>query len=239
MKGVNKMENASVTKQSLYGFIADNNQHYLQEDYFKFLEYFNSDDIKAKKWSGTSWINETISSRLQLFTTENEFRNLTVEASDFITDDSKIITKNNIETCFIKEVYAHTSDKNIPDVLYKQSTIDMASETMQAVWVNINVPLSAVAGIYNGSINIKSEDAVILSFDYSLEVLNIVQPDIADCDIQMEIWQYPYSAERYYSGKSTSEYYGNNVCDLYYVHLNDLYSFPRKLPKAFSIAQNL
>ena len=40
---------------------------------------------------------------------------------------------------------------------------------------------------------------------------------------QIELWMYPYSSNRYYSGKSSSEYFGTDVTDLYYVHLDDQY----------------
>ena len=50
-----------------------------------------------------------------------------------------------------------------------------------------------------------------------------MQPDLRTDETQIELWMYPYSSNRYYANKTTEEYFGDSVEDLYYVHLNDAY----------------
>lgn len=206
----------------LTGYVADDNCHYLQDNYYQYLQdSYGLDPVSSLQWNGSAWKNDISCSELVLLTKGKAVKNIRISSGDFTSDGGQVIPAGDVDIYSIKNVYAHTAGKNIPDVLCREKNADLPAQTVQPVWVNIRVPKTAAAGRYKGILKVTSDGSRDICFEYTLNVLNLVQPDPESNGVQLELWQYPYSAQRYYSGKTSAEYFGTDVTDLYSLHFND------------------
>jgi len=112
----------------------------------------------------------------------NSIHGVEVTASDLLKGSDRI-TANNI-TIFLEhyvEVTVPTDEGGgigfWPDALVPLTTpFDVLTTSPSPVWIDVNIPQSAVPGEYHGSIRFSSPDGGNYTFHYNLEVWNIVFP---------------------------------------------------------------
>lgn len=213
-------------KENISALVQDNNLHTYPDNYFEYInQMYDIGTEKNRSWQGSAWRNDEVTSRIDIFTKAIGFENVKLSTSDFINKDGAVIAKDNIKMTYMIAPIAYTNNQRIMDVISNQTIMNLEPQTMYSAWVGISVPENAKPGYYNGTLQIISNDQVLASFDYTLEVIDLVQPAYKS---QVELWMYPYSSNRYYSGKTTTEYFGDDVSDLYYVHLDDKYDLGLK-----------
>ena len=75
--------------------------------------------------------------------------------------------------------------------------------TIQPVWVKINIPSDAAPGKYSGNISFIGKDKVIAVLPFDLTVSSWLLPE--KNDFHLDLWQNPYSVARYYGVVPFSE----------------------------------
>lgn len=125
----------------------------------------------------------------------------------------------NIKRMFIKSCLAHDIDKQIPDIIYSPGTWDMTAGNLYSVWVMVESTQKAVAGCYDCELFVKAGEETI-NIDLHLEILDIKMPSNT---AYLELWQYPYTSNRYYSGKSVAEAFPEGMKSIYNTHLDKTY----------------
>ena len=208
-------------KEDLAGFVADSTTRDNIADYFNVLEEHY--DNTQSSFKDTCFLQDKVNSRILIYTKAKEVKGIKVSATDFTNENGKVLSKDNIDIKFMSSVRAHDTGLFIEDVVYGGESIDLKPYSLRSIWVSINTPIDLEAGTYIGNINVTGEDNISLSFDYSIEVLNLKQPEPENNQVQLEVWMYPYSSNRYYSGKSTPEYFGESITNLRYIYLDDKY----------------
>ncbi len=158
----------------------------------------------------TGWKKDRVYSEIVLLTKNQEFDDLQVEASDF-TNNGQVITSNFIKPSFLKYTKAAqygpagANGTMTPDIIYGNK-MSVSANTVVPIWVEMNIPENVQAGTYTGKIIIKdNKGKELISFDQSIEVLNIVQPSVTEKgSYYLELWNYIQSSARYYGVKLLS-----------------------------------
>ncbi|MGG5460546.1 glycoside hydrolase domain-containing protein [Clostridium sp. B9] len=174
----------------LMGGFASKDKHYMQEDFYG-IRY----EVTDKSWQASAWKNEKLSTEIVL-TTDEALTGLTLEASDLVDGNGNTIDSENIELNFMEYVLAEGA--MMPDMIDIAESVDMTDNGVQPVWVTVNVPETAIAGNYTGTIRANAADGKSLEFNVNLEVLDIALPSPDDWSFHLDLWQNPYSVARYY-----------------------------------------
>ena len=212
------------SKEELSAMVTDNNYHSYEESYFDYLDsFYETGTDQLRSWSGCAWKNDEVTSRIDLFTKGNRYQNVKIEVSDFVGEDDQVIDRRQIHATYMESTLSHTNQQRITDVITDKTEKNLDAGKLQSIWVEIQVPKDAQAGNYTGVISLVSEETTLAEFSYALEVADLTLPDPEEYETQVELWMYPYSSNRYYSGKSTTEYFGDSIEDYYYVHLDETY----------------
>lgn len=80
---------------------------------------------------------------------------------------------------------------------FDASSIKVAKNSMQPVWIKIKVPEDAVPGTYSGKILFADGDDPISSLSIELEVSGRALPE--ENVFHLDLWQNPYSVARYFN----------------------------------------
>ncbi|WP_300259025.1 DUF4091 domain-containing protein [Clostridium sp.] len=174
--------------------------HYLQKDY---------DEIKKlnlNSWSYVAWIGDELNSKIVLWTESSCVSNISISSSDFTNENEDLIPSNNLKISWLKETLANIGRSNpsspvelFPDIIHKSDSIDLEENKVKSAWINIKIPRYAKPGIYTGSIKVTADELEKpYIFDYSFEILNLMQPLPKETNTQIEFWQHPYTTARYY-----------------------------------------
>lgn len=174
--------------------------HYLQKNYNDIR------NLNENTWSDTAWIGDELNSKIVTWSKGSDVHNVTMNSSNFTTKSGSVIDSSNVEISWLKETLANIGRGNssapvesFPDIIHQSGPKDVEAKKVASAWININIPRDAKPGIYNGTITVNADELEIpYVFEYSFEVLNIVQPMPKDTDTQIEIWQHPYAVARYY-----------------------------------------
>ena len=179
------------------------------------------DELKGgsgSTYSGTAWKGDQLNSKI-VVTTNEEVHGAVAEASDFKTEDGKILSKDNIDIKWLKEVTANEgrnaagSKKQYPDIIYKGGEKDIEANDVQFAWVSIAVPEDTAAGTYTGTITVTADELEQpFELTYTIEVLDLVQPSAQDVGYEIQIWQHPFSVANYYLGLGDEIRPGGGIC---------------------------
>lgn len=211
-------------KEEVAALVQDNNTHTYPEKYFDYISScYDTGTASQRSWKGSAWKNDIATSRIDILTKANAYPDAALYSSDLIDEKGNRIDKENISFTFMEDTLSHTNQQRIMDIITNQTKKNLDAQSLHSAWVSIYVPKDTVAGTYKGTLKIVGRDKTLASFEYTLEVIDLMQPDLRTDETQIELWMYPYSSNRYYANKTTEEYFGDSVEDLYYVHLNDAY----------------
>ncbi len=153
----------------------------------------------------TGWKKDRVYSEIVLLTKNQAFDDLQVEASHFKNKD-QVIASNYIKPSFLKYTKAAqngpagANGTMTPDVIYGNK-MSVNANTVVPIWVEMNIPEHVQAGTYTGKIIVKdNKGKELISFNQSIEVLDIVQPSVTEKgSYYLELWNYVQSSARYYN----------------------------------------
>ncbi len=196
----------------------DTNVHTKQEDYYATFDKLTGKE--STELTATAWLADTASAKLDLLTAGKALTNVKVTVGELINAHGDILA-GTVTPYFVKTVLAHDTGKYVPDVLYTTGAFDLPSASVASVWLQIETSADALPGIYTGTVTVTADGLETPeTLTLTLEVIGLERPED---DIPFEIWQYPYSSNRYYSGKTTGEYFGHGVESLWNTHLDPAY----------------
>ena len=179
-----------------------------QENYITYLRDTNA----ATSFSEVAWRDDEILSSVVVATVD-AVTNLKVEASDFISGENTF-SKDNITINWLKETKANIGKanssapvKDFADIIHKGGAIDAVAADVLTAWINIKVPADCAPGVYTGTITVSANELETpYVFDYTFEVLDILQPSFKEIGTEMQLWQHPFSVAEYY-GVAQADYF--------------------------------
>ena len=157
-------------------------------------------------YEGTAWRGDQLNSKVVVATMGRDVTNVQVTASDFTNEQGAVLSADNFDIKWLKEIDANIGRgnssapvKEFPDMIYKGGAKDIAANDVQFAWIKINVPEDTQAGTYTGTITVSADElSEPFVLRYTIEVIDLVQPEAGATDIQ--IWQHPFSVANYYLG---------------------------------------
>ena len=157
-------------------------------------------------YEGTAWRGDQLNSKVVVATMGRDVTNVQVTASDFTNEQGAVLSADNFDIKWLKEIDANIGRgnssapvKEFPDMIHKGGAKDIAANDVQFAWIKINVPEETQAGTYTGTITVSADElSEPFVLRYTIEVIDLVQPEAGATDIQ--IWQHPFSVANYYLG---------------------------------------
>ena len=99
----------------------------------------------------------------------------------------------------------YRSDHTLYDSAMVADIIDPHTESMsmdamstRSVWVGIQVPVDAVAGVYSGTLSIKAGRRTVAKLPLHVIVIDRTLPAPEDWKFHLDLWQNPFAEARYY-----------------------------------------
>ena len=186
--------------------------------------YFRTEVPELEKentnWAATGWKGERMNAQIVIWSPDT-LQQLRLKVSDLKNGDGKLISKTNVRLNLIRYVVSNYPygaknalcgegpDKNLylmPDRFEVFDRFDLPGKTVRPVWISLDVPKATEAGIYTGTIEVKSEN-----YQQTLQVRVTIQnqslPEPHDWKHRLDLWQNPSIISLYYGVKPWSEDY--------------------------------
>lgn len=171
--------------------------------------YFRSEvprlEKEALSWEATGWKGERLNAEVLIWSPDS-IHQVQFILKDFKNAKGKLLNKNNINVNMIRYVISNypygakdatcegSSYKNLyllPDRFEKFDRFDIPCKTVRPVWVSFNIPADAEAGIYNGTIEVKSEN-YSATLSIKLNIQNQLLPKPHEWKHRLDLWQNPW-----------------------------------------------
>ena len=177
----------------------------------------SGDIAESTKLQG--WKGERVSCKILVWSKE-DIEQIKIETKGLTNDDFKIdktdisigaiqyvltdqFLNENGGACGPREnekIPSHLS----PDLISNTSIFSIESQSTRPVWVSVDIPFDASAGIYTGSISIRSKSGNN-KHDIALEVLDKKLPPPSEWTFHLDLWQNPFAVARYHNVELWSE----------------------------------
>lgn len=173
---------------------------------------------ETQKWASTGWKGERLNVMLLAWSpdTINQVR---LVLNDLKASNGNMIGKNNLKAQLVRYVISNYPygarevtcgegpvDKAylMPDRLETLTRFDLPGKTVRPLWVSLDIPSNASAGLYKGEIEVRSEKQ---NFKLQLEinVQNHLLPKPHDWTFRLDLWQNPWVIAEYYKVKPWSD----------------------------------
>ena len=175
--------------------------------------YFRSEVPQLKKetllYEATGWKGERLNAEVLVWSPDS-IQQVRFTWKDFKNNKGKLLSKNNIDVNMIRYVISNypygakdaTCDggryKNLylmPDRFEPMTNgsdrFNVPGKSVRPVWISFNVPADADAGIYNGEIEVKSEN-YSATLHVKLNVQNQLLPKPHEWKHRLDLWQNPW-----------------------------------------------
>ena len=173
-----------------------------------------TESIKLQGWKG-----ERISCKLLVWSAGSKEK-ISIKANGFSNDNYKIdnertsisVVKYVLVDQFLNELSKPCGPRDKdkipvhirPDLLSNENSFIIDTPATRPVWISVDIPKDATAGIYKGTISRQSASGTV-SHVITLEVLNKRLPDPAEWSFHLDLWQNPYAVARYHGIKLWSK----------------------------------
>ncbi len=165
----------------------------------------------------TAWRGERVNAQFVVWNegeTEQEasftLSNLTDKLDNEISSEN--ISAGYVETVITDEFSdcgRHEVDKYgtyvVADMIDNKSSRVFAPADTRGAWMTIQIPQEAKAGIYKGSVAVKSKDGATKELTYSVKVLDRILPSPDQWNFHLDFWQNPYAIARVHNVELWSE----------------------------------
>lgn len=138
----------------------------------------------------TAWRGERVSAQIVVSAAANQ-SNLRAEPATLQNGAHRI----PVEANFIR--YTLADGKPQGDILDTETLLPLVAGQNRPVWLTINVPGDVPAGVYSGTVTVRSDDGAVV-FPISLEVLAARLPAPADWKCHLDLWQHPQAVARWH-----------------------------------------
>ncbi len=157
--------------------------------------------VSSKTWNATAWKGEKIHTQILVWTKKN-IPEVSFTTGDLVNEKGDRISSTSIRAAFVRYVmtdeFGEGCDERSPEK-YDSSLVEdpidiidrlpVQANTVQPVWLSIQLPGNIPAGKYSGTISIHATKKFDLNI--SLNVLNHVLPPPAEWKFDLDLWQNP------------------------------------------------
>jgi hypothetical protein len=164
-----------------------------------------SSDVKITGWKG-----ERLNTQVIIWSPDT-IKQVRLKLNDLVNEKGNVIDAKNISVNLVRYVLAnypygskeavcgpspYTSGYLMPDRFEAFDRFDLPGKSARPVWVSINVPSGAAAGIYKGVINVMSEkDSQPLNV--TIKVQDRTLPPPSQWSYRLDLWQNPWAVAWY------------------------------------------
>ena len=153
----------------------------------------------------TAWKGERVSAQILLWSGDAK-DGVECRISDFKAGDA-VLPATVAQARFVRYTLA---DKQVykfkkgeppvisPDMLDSLSRFDMAARTTRPVWITVDVPQDAEAGVYKAQVTVSHEGLGKVKLPLELEVMNHTLPAPSEWNYHLDLWQHPAAVARAY-----------------------------------------
>lgn len=162
-------------------------------------------DKASTSLSATAWKGERVNAQILVWSPDT-LQQVRVKLNDLRKSNGKLISKNNTQLNLVRYVasnYPYGAKDAVcgdspyeslflmPDRFEKFERFDLPGNTVRPIWVSWDIPQGTEAGIYQGTIEIKSETHQ-QTLQVQLKVQNQVLPKPKDWKHRLDLWQNPW-----------------------------------------------
>jgi hypothetical protein len=124
----------------------------------------------------TAAANEFEAVQLVIRPGDEPLKAVEVTVSDLTSDAGDRIPASQIEVLRVAYVYLPAIKRDVPDPLPPWTPTDIAANTNQPAWLDINVPASAAPGLYRATVTVSSAGATLATLPIELRVWPFALP---------------------------------------------------------------
>lgn len=208
----------AAASELLSGWTADANVHNHPNTYLSQLERLVPESL-SKSDGFTLWKNDEYITRIDFLTKAEAIPGAKLKTSIPTDEAGHTIPAENVSLTWMHAPWSHDTNKDIYDVITRETEKDLPAMSLEEAWLSVKTDENTEPGTYTMKAWVEADDEVLQEFTYTLEVLDLTIPEFSS---QIELWMYPYSSNRYYSGQDTNTYFGD-VTNLFNVHLDPQY----------------
>ncbi len=155
---------------------------------------------ECKNYRMTAWKGERASAQVLLWTRDGA-DGVTCEVKDFKSAGA-VLPASAAQTRFVRYTLADTTFRVhgpsmlAADMLDTLSRFDMEPRTVRPVWVTVEVPQDAAAGVYESEIVVRRHGCGKVRLPLTLEVQDHTLPSPDKWNYHLDLWQHPSSVAR-------------------------------------------
>jgi len=184
--------------------------------------YFRSEVPELEKetlqWEATGWKGERLNTVILVWSPDT-LPQVRVVASDLKNANGKILSKNNLQVNMVRYVVSNypygakdavcggSPNNNLylmPDRFEAFERFELPGKSVRPVWLSLNIPAVADAGLYNGTVEVKTSNSTV-KLQLKITVQNQLLPKPYDWKFRLDLWQNPSIISLYYGIKPWSD----------------------------------
>lgn len=165
-------------------------------------------DIKQQSaWRLSAWKGEKVHTQL-LVLSEKDIDAVRITAVDLKSKQGQVIKKDNITTGFVQYVMtdefkggcgkrnaADLDSSLVADIINTNiSSVKLAANTPQPLWLSIKVPANTKPGEYTGTVTVAADKKYVLNI--ALHVVDKTLPTPDQYQFELDLWQNPVAVAR-------------------------------------------
>jgi hypothetical protein len=174
-------------------------------------------DVDGSVLELTAWRGERVNAQFVVWNEGETEQEASFILSDLTDKRDNEISSENISSGFVETVITdefsdcgrHEVDKYgtyvAADMIDNKSSRVFAPADTRGAWMTIQIPQEANAGIYKGSVAVKSKDGATQVLKYSVNVLDRILPSPDQWNFHLDFWQNPYAIARVHNVDIWSE----------------------------------
>jgi hypothetical protein len=156
-------------------------------------------------WEETGWKGERLNAQLLVWSLDT-IRQVRLKWNDLKNANGKVLSKDNIKVNMVRYVVSNypyaAKDVTCGESPYKDlylmpdrfeafDRFEVPGKTVRPVWLSVDVPADADAGIYTGNVEVLSEKSRSV-LNVKLKVQNQVLPKPSEWKHRLDLWQNPW-----------------------------------------------
>ena len=159
---------------------------------------------EAVSWQATGWKGERLNAQIVVWSPDT-LQQVRFKVNDLKNEKGKVLSKNNIQlnkVCYVLSNYPYGSKEAVcgvgpykngylmPDRFEAFDRFDVPGKTVRPVWLSCNIPADAEQGIYDGTIEVTSQNGNAV-LNVKIKVQNQTLPKPQDWKHRYDLWQNP------------------------------------------------
>ncbi|OYD42976.1 DUF4091 domain-containing protein [Sphingobacterium cellulitidis] len=159
--------------------------------------------VKIEGWKG-----EKLSAQILLWTS-TDISDVQVSVSDLRSKGNAVIPKSATDARFVRYVMTdefaggcgHRKPEDFasslsPDMLDDLKSFNLEKKTNRPVWVSVNIPQDAQAGLYQGTVTVSAKGQPAQNLALEVGVINQTLPKSSEWVYHLDQWQHPSAVAR-------------------------------------------